>query len=203
MLHLDARFDSAVEAAVSKLETRTDAEVVVVAAERSGSYRDISAFAASIGALAVLIVALFVPWSVPPWLLAVELVVAWPLLAWLFNDRWFLRWATPRKRQLAQVRVAAESEFLREAVHGTPHRTGVLVYLSALEGRVELLPDLGIDGRVAPGELAKASEAFSHADLEHFLLGFEQLGDVLERGVPHVEGSDAFDLPNTPRIRAS
>ena len=148
MLHTDARFHSAVEDAVGRLEALTDAEIIVVAAPRSGSYRDVSLIAATLVTFAMLLVLLLVPFAVHPWMLPIELGVTFAAAAWVASGTWFLRWLVPASRRADQVTEAAHAEFHREQVHATPHRTGVLVYVSALEGKVVVMPDLGIEGRV-------------------------------------------------------
>jgi len=179
VLHADDRFHSAVETAVETLETLTDAEIVVVAAPRSGSYRDISYGIASISALLAFIVVLAAPVDFFPWVVPLELAIVWAAMGWLVSGNRFLRWLGPKKRKLAQVEEAAHAEFHREAVHATPHRTGVLVYVSAMEGHVRLMPDLGIEGRIPAVPWKEACDAFSHDDLDHFLAALDGLGAVL------------------------
>lgn len=200
MLHTDARFSEAVERAVEALEKRTDAEIVVVASERSGHYRDVAMFAASTLSFVLLLVLLFAPFDVHPASVPIEIGLTWLIGAWLFNGRHPLRVLAPRRRQIEQVRLAAHAEFHREAVHGTPNRTGLLVYVSGLEGRVELVPDAGLEGRIPRGVWAKATQEFSHDDLDHFLAGLQAIGEVLAEHVPALE-VDEIDLPNAPRIR--
>jgi len=201
MLHTDARFHTAVEQAVSRLESQTDAEIIVVAAPRSGSYRDVSLMVAALVTFAMLLVLLLVPFAVHPWMLPLELGVTFGAAAWVASGTWFLRLLVPESRKTSQVGEAAHAEFHRESVHATPHRTGVLIYVSALEGRVEVLPDLGIEGRVPAVPWSRACEAFSHDDLDHFLKGLDDLGQVLAEHVPPLS-TDLVDLPNAPRVRA-
>lgn len=200
MLHADAEFSEAVESAVTEIETRTDAEIVVVATERSGSYRDIAYAAASVLTLLGLLLFLFMPWTVHPWSVVAELVLLWVASAWLLDSRWPLRLLARRARMEEQVRTAAFAEFHAETVRGTPHRTGLLIYVSALEGKVEVVPDSGLEGRIPRGRWARATEDFSHDDLEHFLAGMRQVGELLASHVPKLE-DDAVDLENAPRIR--
>ena len=200
MLHADAKFHESVELLVADLEKRTDAEIVVVAAGRSGHYRDAIYAVSSIVSLLTLITLELIPYPVHPWLLPIELAAAWGLTAWVTSGWWFLRQIVPESRRRAQVSDAARCEFAREHVHATPHRTGVLVYVSAFEGVVEVLPDLGLQGRI-PGPLWKEVElAFSHDDLDTFLGGLRKLGAVLETYVPPLD-VDLVDLPNAPRLR--
>ena len=119
MLHTNDRFADAIEAAVTRIETTTDAELIVVAAPRSGSYRDVSFLSASIGSLATLLLLLVVPYDVHPWFLPLDLVLSWLFFGWVFSGRWILRWLVPRKRQRRQVSEAAHAEFHREIVHAT------------------------------------------------------------------------------------
>lgn len=197
----DATFAAAVEDAVGRAEKRTDAEIVVVAAERSGTYRDVSMGWAAAGSLVVLALMIVAPVDLHPIGVLLELAIAFPVLTWMAGHRAFLRRVVSAERQSAQVRAAAESEFVREAVHGTPRHTGVLVYVSALEGRVEVICDLLLAGRVAPGELAAATGALVADDLDRFVKGIDGLADLFARIAPHLPDSDQADLPNAPRMR--
>ncbi|RME24224.1 MAG: hypothetical protein D6798_11650, partial [Deltaproteobacteria bacterium] len=62
MLHTNAAFSEAVEAAVAEVESRTDAELIVVAAPRSGSYRDVAVLVGCVVAWLLLVGMLFSPW---------------------------------------------------------------------------------------------------------------------------------------------
>jgi len=200
MIHANAQFSEAVEGTVAEIETLTDAEVVVVAAERSGSYRDLAAAAAAAISLGSLITMMAVPFHIGPVAVVIELIVIWPLAAWLANGRWAIRRLSSASRRDAQVRDAAAAEFHQEAVHATPDRTGLLIYVSALEGRVEILPDLGLEARIPRGRWAQAAADFSHDDLDHFLAGLRRVGAVLAECCPPTEG-EKRDLPNAPRVR--
>lgn len=201
MLHADHSFSKRVEEEVGRLEQHTDAEVVVVAAPRSGSYADVSQRAASVATLLVLVVLLAIPQTIRPALLVVDLVIVHLLASWLFARPAALRLLTRASRRRRQVAEAAAAEFHREAVHATPRRSGLLVYVSALEGRVELIPDLGLDEKIPRGLWVQAVEAFAHDDLDHFLLGLRHVGEVLAAHVPPTEGR-VVELPDAPRVRS-
>lgn len=200
MIHTNARFSSEVEAAVAAIELRTSAEVVVVAAERSGSYADLTAiFAASFAWLAAAAM-VWAPFHLAPHWFMVDLGVAFGLGWWIGKQRWAIRLMSSRQRRWDQVRASASQEFTQESVHGTPLRTGVLVYVSALEEKVELIPDAGVEARIPPGRWVPTMLAFSHADLDHFLSGLNEVGDVLAAHFP-ADDIDNFNLPDAPRIR--
>jgi putative membrane protein len=198
---MDEGFAGAVEDAVARIERTTDAELVVVAAARSGSYVDVAMIAASVASILLLAAIVFLPFDFHPAFVVVEMAVAWPILAWAFHQRAFLALVTPAARRARQVREAAEAEFVREAVHGTPNRSGILVYLSAFEDRVEVIPDLGVQGLIPPGELSAAITGIP-CDPAGFVAGLDRLGALLAKRVPHTAASDDVDLPNAPRIRS-
>lgn len=202
MIHANPTFLAEVEREVAAIETKTDAEIVVVMAARSGSYRDRTYLLASVGCLGLLALQIAIPHPLHPLLVLADLALAFPLLAWLLDEPRLLKRLVARQRQEAQVREAARAEFVAEAVHGTPHRTGVLVYVSTLEGQVLVLPDLGVEGHLAPGRLAMAVQAFRADDAGSFLNRLRLLGQVLAEALPHHEGSDLTNLPDTVRVRS-
>jgi putative membrane protein len=200
MIHTDPQFTQRVEACVASIERRTDAELVVVAAHRSSDYAVERERLAALAALVVLAVILWIPQPIAePWVL-LDLALTWLFVRWIADSPRGLRLLTTGARRRRAVQAAAQRAFHDEAVHGTAGRIGVLVYVSAWEGLVELLPDLGVQGAVPDGELVEVRQILRHDDLDHLLAGLEALGDVLQRHLPHHEGSDLVDLPNTPRI---
>jgi putative membrane protein len=201
VLLADESFSERVEATVTELEQRTDAEIVVVVAARSGEYRDLAFGAATAATFALLVVLDAVPFAIHPWAVVADLAIAWPLTAWVATSDRVTRWLLSATRADDAVLRAAAAAFYEEGVHATPNRTGVLVYVSTVEGRVKLVPDIGLEAHIPPGRFGEATRQFAHDDLDHFLAGLRALGDVLAERVPHTQASDAVDLPNTPRIR--
>jgi putative membrane protein len=201
MIHADQRFSEAVEQAVAELEERTDAEVVVVAAEQSGSYADLAHGAGATAAFLTFLALLMLPFPVHPFFATADLLGAYLIVRWMAGGAPVLARFAGEARCEAQVRRAASAEFHLEAVHATPRRTGLLVYVSAWEKRVELIPDVGLEAAVPRPEWAKAAELFRHDDLDHFLQGLSAVGDLLAEHLPRSEGQ-RVDLPNAPRVRA-
>jgi len=206
MLHTDTRFASSVEAAVAKIEATTDAEIVVVAAPRSGSYRDVAALFGVVIAWLVLLVVLFAPFEFRPFLIPVELPVVGALAAWVAHrSPGLMRLLSSAARRRAQVEDAAAAAFHQEVVHGTRGRTGLLVYLSALEDRVVLVPDLGLDAKVPHADwnaihwgADKDPQRPQH--LDSFLAGLRAAGQVLAARVPPT-GDNPNEISDAPRIR--
>lgn len=200
VIHTDARFAQAVEQAVTRLEAHTDAELVVVAAPQSGSYRDIPLLAALIGAWAFLLLAVLSPWSFSAlWLPLDCLLVALLLGTVIAKAPTLLRLLTRAERRDTQVLRAAQVAFLEEQVHGTRGRTGVLIYVSALEQRVELLPDHGVDACIPHGEWHALS--WDASTLDGFLSSLDACGAVLAEHLPALDGDNPDEMPNAPRIR--
>lgn len=205
MIRMDRELSEAVERAVHDAERGTAAEVIVVAAARSGSYLDVALAAGGVAAMAALLVALFAPAVFRPLAVAIEVPVVFGFAAWLAHRLPpLLRALTPAARAKRQVERAAADHFLREAVHGTRERTGVLVYVSLLEERVVTIPDLGLQGKVPPavwhdlpwsagGEHDRPRSA---ADL---VRGIEELGRRLKACLPADPG-DVNESPDAPRF---
>jgi putative membrane protein len=201
MLHADARFAEAVRERVARLEQATDAEVVVVAAERSGSYRDLALTIGAVAGLGVFSALLALPWTVHPVLAVADVALATVLVTWLVDGRAFVVRLASRTRRAEQVRLAAAAEFHLEAVHATPRRTGLLIYVSAAEARIELVPDVGIEARVPRARWVEATAQLSASDLDLFLRGLDGVGAVLHEHLPPA-GERGVELSDAPRIRA-
>ncbi len=199
MVHTDARFAAAIERVVSEIEASTDAEVVVVAAPWSGDYRDLAWGVAGVSAGLVLAFLIWSPivfdaWWFPIDVAGVFLVVGGGLVR------------TPRPltvlagaaRRNHQVRTAALAAFAEEKVHATAGRTGLLVYVSALEGRVELLPDEGLLGKI-PGAQWNAL-ALRASSVDELVAGLQRLGSLLAAHLP-ATGRNPDEIANAPRVR--
>lgn len=204
MIRTDRSFSETVARAVRDAEKGSAAEIVVVAAARSGSYVDVALAAGGIAALAALLVALFAPVTFHPAAVAVEVPLAFGIVAWLVHRTpALLGVLAPRARMRSQVERAAAAHFLAEAVHGTKGRTGLLVYVSLLEGRVVLIPDLGLEAKV-PAQVWTAFR-FGGADgrtcrsVEELTAGLRAIGDLLRSRAPGAD-VDGNEIPDAPRI---
>ena len=115
-----------------------------------------------------------------------------------------MRAIVPAARRRRQVERAAAEHFLAESVHGTRGRTGLLVYVSLLEERVALVPDLGIEGRVPGGVWAdlrwsETGDPSRPRTLQDLVQGLEQIGAILRLRIP-ADATDVNESPNAPRI---
>ena len=205
MIRTDSAFSAAIERTVGEAERGTAAELIFVVAARSGSYLDVAGALGAGFAMLVLLVALFAPTYFPPLTVAIDVPLVFGLATWLAHRTpALMRAIVPSDRMRKQVERAAAEHFIGEAVHGTRGRTGLLVYVSLLEERVAIVPDLGLSGRVPAAtwtdlrwsETGDPSRPRTLADL---VRGVEQIGAILRMRIP-ADATDADESPNAPRI---
>jgi putative membrane protein len=106
----------------------------------------------------------------------------------------------PLERRTAQVREAAAATFHLDGVHATPSRIGLLVYVSAAERIVELVPDLGLLERAPAPEWEALASTLDPSELDGFVRGLDRVGEMLARIAP-ATGAPPEALPDAPRVR--
>jgi putative membrane protein len=133
---------------VAKVELSTAGELVLVVAPKSASYGAYrAAWAAAVALFAAVLVHVAWPSLATHWLLAGQGVLGL-LLWWCFGYHWLLRRITPRSEQQRAVSDRVRQLFLERGVTETRERSGVLILLSELEHRVEILGDRGVHQQV-------------------------------------------------------
>ncbi|MCY1046410.1 hypothetical protein OV208_34215 [Corallococcus sp. bb12-1] len=202
----DAARTQAAEA-VAAIETQTSAEVVVAVRSASGHYAHTDARVGAGLAFVVLMVLLFVPQEIhlavfPP-------VVLLAFFAGTLASRGLppLRRAlTSRKLQEEAVRTTARAAFTELGVSRTSRRTGILVFVSLLERRVEVVADYGVDSAALGTEWQEALAALSAALVaspspEPFFQALRRVQAPLARVLPRME-DDVNELPDMPGVVA-
>lgn len=215
----DEAFHGRVESAIGEAEKGTSAEIVVVFAGASGSYRDTALLAGALAAFAALAVLSLAPIRVG---IFDEVVlsrftvrdltaVAGPLLAFLVvafifsKSRALQRLLTTRRRRSEQVRTQAMLAFHEEGVTATVARNGILIYVSLLEWAVEILPDIAIEDKV-PAETWNAiceglrSAGSKGALAEKIVEAIQSAGATLAVEFPPGD-ENPDEISNRPRIR--
>lgn len=188
--------------AVQALERCSCAEVVVEVRPRSGSYAHADARFASLLAFVALLVLLFSPWTFAPVWVAVDVAAVWFL--GLFAARrsdGVRRLMTAESERAAQVRLIAASLFHDRGIANTREETGLLVYLSLMEGRLELMADRGVLEAVPALEWNRiAAEARRRqATMQTLVDVLRALAPLLERHLP-ARGGDVDELCSVPRF---
>jgi putative membrane protein len=188
---------------VAAAERGTAGEIVVVLAERSAGYERQRA-AVSFATTLLVAVALyrFVPELHELWLLCGQAPLAL-VVWWLSGRRPLTRLLAPRAVQADAVRARSRQVFIEHGVTETRERSGVLLFLSEMERRVELLADRGIHERVG-AELWQALVDDVVAEIRggHAADGITRAVDVIgARLAEHFPPSaaDTNELPDAPR----
>lgn len=189
---------------IKEIEDRTAAEVVIVVRARSGSYRHADYMFGALVALAGILFLIFSPFTFHQvWVVidAVALFVLGSLLSSRSNT--LRRWLTTAKYRMGNVRTAAAAMFYEAGIANTESETGVLIYLSLLERRLELIADRAVlkavpslDWNAALFELHQDGE---EPDPQTFLTGVKKLGTLLSKYLPAAE-ANPNELPNLPRF---
>ncbi len=185
--------------AVGEAESRTAAEVVVVVRHASAPWREVDLAVGASASFVVLLVLLFYPvtFAVESMPLDVALAFAAGALLCAFVPP-FKRALLPRKRVVAQVRARAREAFVDQGVSKTRGRTGILVYVSTFERRVDVVADVGVDARLLEVQERALSESIQRGpDLDAFLAGIRAIGPALASALPRAE-DDVNELPDAP-----
>lgn len=188
---------------VRDVEARTSGEVAVVWTSRADDYALVRGlWAAAFAAVVVAEAAFWGGVGAAVWLPLLTVLVTGALY-WLLGLGPFVRILVPSGVLSARVHRQAQVAFLEFGVTETAGRGGVLLFLSALEHRVEILADRGIAARVDPGvwqivvdELISALAAGkTMPGVERAL---ERIGDLLEKEFP-LGQLDRNELSDAPR----
>lgn len=191
-----------VAAAVGQAETRTAGEIVPMIVEVSGEYSE----ARYLVTLIVLTLGSLAGWLfAPPWVLDLPRFLVFQLL--LCMAGWFLgsipgvvRLFAGSRRMEENVELAAHAAFLRQGLTETRERTGVLIYISLLERRVEILGDKGIHEKVGKDfwheEVNKLARGIRERRTTDALL--EVIGDIGRKLSEHFpqKGENPNELPD-------
>ncbi len=187
--------------AVRSVEAASSAEVVICVRRFSGRYLAADLLFGSLFAMGFLCVLLFAPTPFPVETMPAEVLFAYLLGAFLCSFCPCLRrWLTCRKHMEENVRRSARSAFFDGGVFRTEGGTGVLVYASLLERRVEVVCDRGILFSAADPDWKEVLDSLQksvrrHSDVRPFLAALRAMGPVLAKRHPR-QADDANELPD-------
>ena len=204
-----------VRKAVADAETRTSGEIVPFVVPRSDDYEvAIWRGASACAVLGLGLVLLFVQfyegwdfgWVYTSWGAVLIAVLAGTLGAVATA---FIR---PLRRALAgndlldrTVHNRAMRAFVEEEVFNTRDRTGILIFVSLLEHRIEVIGDAGINQRVDPDDWIDVVErirtCIKNGNLTEGLVdAIGMCGDLLEKSGVAVRADDENELSNRVRF---
>jgi putative membrane protein len=190
--------------AVRDIEKRTDAEIVIVVRGRSGSYRQADYLFGAIVAFIGLIFVLFSPYEFHPYLIPIEVVLLFVAGA-IVSARGdlFRRLLTGKKFRVQAVRTGAAAMFYEAGIANTAAENGLLIYLSLLERRLEIIADRGILKAVPPlkwnQSVFELKQVGRNADCETLIKAVRELGAVLAEHLPPT-GENPNELADGARI---
>lgn len=187
--------------AVKTVERRSCAELVIAVRDRSGHYLHADVLAGALGAVVTLTFLLFSPWPFALYAFVLDPIIVALLLAWIsWRSTGLRRLLTPRKLADDMVRTAARATFYERGVRHTRDEIGILVYVSLLERRAEVVVDRGIERAVDRAAWAAAVAAIDRAVVDReggiaVARAITALGDLLEPCLPRSE-DDVNELPD-------
>ena len=203
-----ARFDDAARQTltdcVREIETTTDAELVLIVRARSGTYRHADYLFGLILAFASLLFLLFSPFDFHQHWVAIDVGLFFLLGACVSSrSNSIRRLFTNKKFRSQAVRSGAAAMFYEAGIANTTAEMGVLIYLSVLERRLEMIADRGILKCVPALEwnqiLFELHQAGRKPEPQTLLKGLRDLGALLARHVP-ATGENPNELPDVPRF---
>ena len=203
-----ARFDDAAREALStcvkEIETRTDAELVLVIRARSGLYRQADYLFGAVLGVAGLIFLLFSPFNFHPNWVLIDVLLLF-LLGTFFSSRsnTIRRLLTSKKLRAGLVRTSAAAMFYEAGIANTRKETGILVYVSLLERRSEVLADRGVLTAVPSldwnEQLFELHEAGRKGDAKLLEDALHALSGLLAKHLP-ASGENPNELADAPRF---
>jgi putative membrane protein len=199
-----------IDAAIARIETRTGVQVVTAIVGKADAYAELPWIAFALGVSLAALVSFVVDWLRPDWITAhVALLTDVTMLAVggasallaVFVPAYARLFLRPALRDL-EVRHYAQSLFLRRELFKTRARNGILILVCRFERKVEILPDVGLYGRVAGEDWDRVIAAMApllrsgrFADALH--AGLALLGQVLTaKGFVGQAGEN--ELPDGP-----
>ena len=190
--------------AVRDIEKKTDAEIVIVVRRRSGTYRHADYLCGAIIAVIGLIFVLFSPVEFHTYWVPIDVIGLFITGAFVSSRTDFARrMLTTKKFRAQSVRTGAAAMFYEAGIANTSAENGLLIYLSILERRLEIIADRGILKAVpalkwnnAVFELKQVGRNPESATL---VKAVGELGDLLAQYLP-ATGENPNELPDGPRF---
>lgn len=189
---------------VREIERGTDAEVVIVVRARSGSYRHADYLCGALLGFAGLLFLLFSPFDFGHYFVAIDVALLFALGVYLSSrSQHVRRLLTTKKFRAEAVRDGAAAMFYEAGIANTDAEMGVLIYLSLLERRLELIADRGVLKAAPPLEWNECQYELHRAGrrprLDTLLEALHKLGALLAEALPPT-GENPNELPDMPRF---
>lgn len=189
---------------IKEIEDSTDAELIIVVRARSGTYAHADYLFGALLALAGILFLIFSPFVFHQVWVAIDAVVLFVIGAYVSSrSNGLRRRLTSARYRIANVRSAAAAMFYEAGIANTESETGVLIYLSLFERRLELIADRAVLKSVPALDwnevMFELHQDGTEPNPETFVTGVRKLGALLAQHLP-ATGANPNELPNTPRF---
>ena len=178
-----------IEALVREVEASTAGEIVIVVAGRCDSYAAWRApWVAVLTVASALLLYLYAPAIPAEWIFPAQLPIG-AALWWLCGRAPVLRRLVPEGARRRAVADRTRQLFIEHGVTETRDRSGVLLLISELEHRIEILSDRGIHARVGDqgweAQTARIRDAIrAGRTAEGLSTALREIGQVLAESFP-------------------
>jgi putative membrane protein len=189
-----------IHAAVLASESKTAGEIVPIIVTSSARYTEIELLGVVVGLFAGITIEWF--WS-DPW--GSEFLNLWPVIGAFVG---FLagrmsiikRFVASKDRVTEAVHTLALASFSEHGLHYTRDHTGILILVSLLEHRVEVLADRGINAKVDNGTWQEIVHILTEGlksgrACDAFCKAIQRCGEILAIHFPR-QSDDKDELPN-------
>jgi putative membrane protein len=201
-----AKFDDAshlvLTECVKKLESNTDAELILIVRARSTSYRHADYLFGAMLAFVGLLFLLFSPFDFHEYWVVIDVALLFIIGSVVSRySNWLRRLLTSEKFRSEAVRKSAAAMFYEAGVANTNAELGLIVYLSILERRLEVIADRGVLIGVNALEwnqiVAELHQSGRKPEPQSLLEELEKLGCLLAKHLP-ATGENPNELPDAP-----
>jgi putative membrane protein len=203
-IKFDQAASEALAQAVRDIEENSDAEIVIVVRGRSGTYRHADYLCGAIVAFVGLVFVLFSPFEFHTYWVPIDVLILFIAGAFVSSRTDFIRRVLTGKDFRAKaVRTGAAAMFYEAGIANTSAENGLLIYLSLLERRLEVIADRGILKAVPAlkwnNSVFELKRIGKNPEPENLVKAIGDLGALLSEHMP-ATGENPNELPDGPRI---
>ena len=200
----DHNAGEALAQAIRDIEKGTDAEIVIAVRGRSGIYSHADYLCGAIVALLGLIFVLFSPFEFHTYWVPIDVAILFAAGAFVSGRSNFIRrLLTTKDFRAKAVRTGAAAMFYEAGIANTSAENGLLIYLSLLERRLEVIADRGVLKAVPAlkwnNSVFELKRIGRDPDVDELIKALRDLGVVLAEHLP-ATGENPNELPDGPRI---
>jgi len=202
------KFDQAASRALAQairdIEKGTDAEIVIVVRGRSGSYHHADYLFGALVAFLGLLFVLFSPFDFHTYWVPFDVIALFVAGAFVSSRSDLIRrMLTTEKFRANAARTGAAAMFSEAGIANTHAENGMLIYLSLLERRLEVIADRGILKAVPPLQwnhsVFELKKIARKPEPEKLIKAVRDLGSLLAEHLP-ATGENPNELADGPRI---